>query len=87
MLLDRDRFGGFAPRPVGEPQRETAVLVALSRDSRADVDATLAAALAQGGTDNGKPQDHGFMYGQSVSDPDGNVLEFFWMDPAAAAGG
>ena len=30
-------------------------------------------------------QDHGFMFGRSVEDPDGNVWEIFWMDPAAHA--
>lgn len=27
------------------------------------------------------------MYGRSVEDPDGNVWEILWMDPAAATGG
>ena len=31
-------------------------------------------------------QDHGFMYGISFTDPDGNVWEAIWMDPAAIAG-
>lgn len=86
MIMTRERFAGFAPRPVGDPARETAVLIALTQDSRASVDSFLAAAVAHGGSDNGKPQDYGFMYSQSVSDPDGNVLEVVWMDPAAVAG-
>jgi len=86
MIMTRERFAGFAPRPIGDPSRETAVLIALTRDSRAGVDAFLTAALAHGGSDNAKPQDYGFMYSQSVSDPDGNVLEVVWMDPAATGG-
>jgi predicted lactoylglutathione lyase len=31
-------------------------------------------------------QDHGFMYGRSIEDPDGYVWEIMWMDPAAQAG-
>ena len=46
MLLTRERFAGFAPRPVGEPARETTVLVALSREGRAAVDAATARVLA-----------------------------------------
>lgn len=87
MLLTHPRFAGFSPRPVADTQGTTSVLVALSRDSRADVDAFAAAAIAHGGTDNDKTADHGFMYSRSLSDPDGNVFEVFWMDPAAAQGG
>ena len=85
MLLTRDRFAGFAPRPVGSPDRETTVLVALSRDSREAVDAFMTAGLAAGGTDNDRLQEHGdVMYGRSISDPDGHVLEPIWMDVARA---
>ena len=27
------------------------------------------------------------MYNRDIEDPDGNILEFLYMDPAAAAGG
>ncbi|SFK41596.1 VOC family protein [Geodermatophilus ruber] len=37
-----------------------------------------------GGTPWMPAQDHGFMYGRSFTDPDGNVWEGMWMDPAAA---
>ena len=83
MLLTRDRFAEFTPRPAGDPARDTAVLVALSRPSREAVEQFMAAGLGAGGTDNGKVQDFGFMYGRSISDPDGNVLEPHWMDVAA----
>lgn len=83
MLLRRDYFATFAPRPVGDPARDTSVLVALSRDSREAVEAFMAAGLGAGGTDNGRVQDFGFMYGRSISDPDGHVLEPVWMDVTA----
>ena len=83
MLLTRDRFAGFTPRPAGDPSRDTSVLVALSRDSREEVDAFMTAGLKAGGTDNGKVQDFGFMFARSISDPDGNVLEPMWMDITA----
>lgn len=83
MILTRGKFATFTPRPVGDPSRETSVLVALSRESREAVDAFVAAGLGAGGTDNGTTQDLGFMYGRSISDPDGNVLEPMWMDVAA----
>lgn len=83
MVMTAERFAGFAPRPLADTMATTSALIALSSDSRAEVDAFVAAAVAHGGSDNDRAQDHGFMYGRSVSDPDGNVLETFWMDPAA----
>ena len=47
---------------------------------------TLAQATAAGGRADPNPaQDHGFMFSRSVEDPDGNVWEIMWMDPAALA--
>ena len=80
MVLNREKFAGFAPRPVGDAKVATSVLICLSRNSRAAVDQITEAALRAGGTDNDKVQDYGFMYGRSFSDPDGHVFEVMWMD-------
>jgi hypothetical protein len=29
------------------------------------------------------PEDHGFMYQRSFTDPDGHLFEIIWMDPNA----
>jgi uncharacterized protein len=62
----------------------TRILIALSRDSREEVDAiTEAAATAGGKADVRERQDTGFMYGRTFEDPDGHVFEPMWMDMAA----
>jgi len=86
MILTRARFAGFADRPIGDPATQIAVMVALSYGSRAEVDGFAANALAHGGRDKGKTQELGLMYSRSLSDPDGNVIKAFWMDPATAPG-
>ena len=54
-------------------------------DSRDAVDDVIGKAQgAGGGVDPGPKQDHGFMYGRSVEDPDGHHWEVMWMDVAAA---
>ena len=86
MLLTHDHYRQFTRRPIGDARRESQTLLALSVDSRAAVDATVARAAAAGGRADPNPvQDHGFMFGRSVEDPDGNVWEIMWMDPAALA--
>ena len=81
MLLEHERFAGFAPKPIADPAETTAHLISLSRDSREAVDAITEAAIANGGSDTGKVQEMGdYMYGRSFTDPDGHVFEPAWMD-------
>ena len=83
MLLTRERFADFVPGgTVGDPAAPTAVLNALSVDSREEADEMLSRALAHGGKPWQPANDMGVMYGTSFTDPDGHVWETVWMDPA-----
>ena len=86
MLLTRPKFEDFSAGPVGDPAQATSVINAISAGNREEVDDLLARALASGGKPWQPAQDHGFMYGTSFTDPDGNVWEAMWMDPAVIAG-
>ena len=81
MLLTKDFFKGFTSKPLVDPKAATEALICLSCESRAEVDALVAKALAAGGTAPRPPQDHGFMYGHGFTDLDGHVWEVMWMDP------
>lgn len=86
MLLTHEHYRQFTQRPIGDPRRESQALIALSVESRDAVNATLEKSASAGGRADPNPaQDHGFMFGRSVEDPDGNVWEIMWMDPAALA--
>lgn len=86
MLLTHTHYRQFTQRPIGDARRESQALLALAADSRQAVDATLDRAVSAGGRADPNPaQDHGFMYGRSVEDPDGNVWEIMWVDMAAHA--
>jgi len=86
MLLTHDFYKGFTSKEVADAHKTSGVLLALSCDSKADVDAMVHAATAAGGkADPGPKQDLGFMYGRSFEDPDGHHWEPHWMDPAAPA--
>ena len=86
MILNHAKFAAFATKPLGDPAKTTSVMIALSRDSRAEVDAITEAALKAGGIEPKPAADLGFMYNRTFHDPDGNVFEPMWMDPAAIAG-
>ncbi len=89
MLLTHDFYTGFTSKPIADAHRSSAVILALSADSPAAVDAMVEAAAAAGGTaDPGPRQDMGgLMYGRSFEDPDGHHWEPMWMDAKAAEQG
>ncbi len=86
MLLVRDRFADFTTKQVCDTVTHTEALLALTCESREEVDELVNLALAHGGQPAMDATDHGFMYGWSFYDPDGHHWEVFWMDPAAVGG-
>jgi predicted lactoylglutathione lyase len=84
MLLTHGFFAGFTSKPIADAHASSEVLIALSRDSREDVDSiTEAAARGGGRADIRERQDMGFMYGRAFEDPDGHIFEPMWMDVEA----
>jgi uncharacterized protein len=87
QLLSRDYYSTFTSKPIADAHKTSAMLIALSRDSREEVDAIIKAAASAGGkADIREPQDLGFMYLRTFEDPDGNTFEPVWMNPEAMAG-
>jgi predicted lactoylglutathione lyase len=82
MLLTEAKFKSFTPKEICDATKSTEVLICLSAESRADVDALVAKAVAAGGSTYKEPQDYGFMYGHGFQDLDGHIWEIMWMDPA-----
>ncbi|ARQ68041.1 VOC family protein [Streptomyces marincola] len=84
MLLVEPFFKTFTEKRIVDAHTEGEVILALSADSREQVDELVDRALAAGGSPTGETQDHGFMYGRAFLDPDGHHWELTWMDMAAA---
>ena len=87
MILVREYFQTFTDLPIGDPAVNPSVSTAIFLDSREDVDKTIADGIAAGGSEARPASDYGFMYQRQLNDPDGNLLEFGWMDPVAAEQG
>ena len=87
MLTTRDFLQTFTELPLGDPAKTPTTATAIFLDSREAVDTAVANGLAAGGTEAQAPSDYGFMYQRQLTDPDGNILEFGWMDPVAAQQG
>lgn len=87
MVLTRQYLQTFTTKEVIDPATHAQTSIAFTRDSREDVDSTMAAGLAAGGSEPREAQDYGFMYSRDLEDPDGNILGFLYMAPEAAAKG
>lgn len=87
MLLVEEKFTELSSRAVLDTAGGSEVLIALSYDSRDEVDDLCDRALAAGGSESHPAQDHGFMYQRSFQDPDGHVWEIFHMDMSAVPEG
>lgn len=83
MLLVAERFQEFTKRQLCDSSTHTEAIVALSADSRAEVDDLVHRALGAGGKPANDPMDLGCMYGWSFYDPDGHLWEVLHMDADA----
>ncbi|GAB2586777.1 VOC family protein [Streptomyces capparidis] len=83
MLLTQPFFASFTSKEVVDATKATETIIALSADSREQVDELADKALAAGGRPSGDPMDQGPMYGRSFQDPDGHIWEIVFMDMSA----
>ena len=82
MLLVESYFATSTGKPVADARAVTETLLAISVDSRAEVDDLVAKALARGASEYTEPKDYGFMYQRGIADLDGHQWEVFYMDEA-----
>ena len=84
MLLTHDKYKQFTSKEIADTHKTSAVLLAISEDSREGVDATLGKALKAGAKEPRDKQDYGWMYYRAFEDLDGHTWEVMWMDVEAA---
>ncbi|MDZ4761313.1 MAG: VOC family protein [Alphaproteobacteria bacterium] len=82
MLLTQAKFSEFTTKTIADTATTAEALIALSTDSREEVDRITEAAIAAGGLEPYPAKDHGFMLQRAFTDPDGHNWEVFHMDPS-----
>lgn len=80
MLGVESLFATLTKKPIIDARIGTEALLAISVDSREEVDALVAKAIAAGGSAPGEAQDHGFMYDHGFEDLDHHQWGVFWMN-------
>lgn|SRR3989338_8317729 len=80
MLLIEKFFKTFTKKSISDAKKTTEVLLAISVESREKVDEIMGKGIKAGGKEAREAQDHGWMYGRALEDPDGHIWEIFFMD-------
>ncbi len=83
MLLVEKFFKTFTKREICDTTKDTEVIIALSTESRENVDQRINKVIEAGGKESREPQDHGWMYGRSFEDINGYLWEVIYMDKNA----
>jgi hypothetical protein len=83
MLLVEKFFKTFIKKEIADATKSAEVIIALSSDSREQVDSLVNKAIQAGATTPTDKQDQGFMYSWGFQDLDGHLWETVYMDPNA----
>jgi predicted lactoylglutathione lyase len=87
MLLTEPYYKTFTDKQIADTSRTQETQLALSADSREEVDEMLRKALAAGANEPKPAQDmEGFMYSRGFDDLDGHHWDYVWMNPSAVQG-
>ncbi len=86
MLATQATFAEFSPKPSCDMSKAAEVLIAITCESRAQVDDLVAKAEANGGAVHERSVDYGFMYHGSFADPDGHLWALNYMSGGAGEG-
>jgi uncharacterized protein len=83
MLLVEKFFKSFTKKEICDAMKDAEVILALSAESRENVDQMINRVIKAGGRESREPQDHGWMYGRGFQDIDGHLWEVIYMDLSA----
>lgn len=86
MLLVEEFFQTFTNKEISDASKNAEVIIALSANSKEEVNELVNKALAAGGNPYNEPVDHGFMYTWSFQDIDNHLWEIMFMDESAGSG-
>lgn len=80
MLLVEKFFKTFIKKEICDASKFAESIIALTADSKSEVDEMMNKVLKAGGIEYREPEDLGFMYGRSFQDLDGHLWELGYMD-------
>ncbi len=82
MLLTEPKMKEFTKKDLVDAHKATEVLIALSCESKDEVNSLVDKAVAAGAEEPHEAKDYGFMYTRTFEDLDGHIWEILWMEPS-----
>jgi len=83
MLLVEEFFKTFTKKEICNTSKNIEAIIALSAESRENVDEMINKAIEAGGIEPRKPQDHGWMYDRAFEGIDGHLWEITYMNESS----
>ncbi|MBL7671830.1 MAG: hypothetical protein JNM39_15185 [Bdellovibrionaceae bacterium] len=84
MLMTHAKWKEFTRRIIPDAKKTAQFGLSITKENKNEVDTMLENGTKGGGRSDPNPvEDHGFIYGRSIEDPDWHILEFKWMDMQA----
>ena len=83
MLLVEEFFKTFTKKEICNTSKNIEAIIALSAESRENVDEMINKAIEAGGIEPRKPRDHGWMYDRAFEDIDGHLWEITYMNKSS----
>ena len=78
MLVTKPKFQEYAKKEIVDSTKMMESVIALSLDSKVEVDEVFQKAIKAGGREALGTKDYGFMYMRTFEDLDGHIWELFW---------
>ncbi len=87
VLITHEKWKEFTTRIIPDAKKSAQFGLIVTKESKIAVDSMVEEGARAGGKIDPNPvEDHGFMYGRSIEDPDGHIWEAKWMDMEQALG-
>lgn len=80
MIMTKEKFEGFATKPIADTKSQLCALYSLSVSSIDEMNSMVSNGLNAGGTEPAEMKDYGFMQQRTLEDFDGHTWEIFFMD-------
>ncbi|WDF64190.1 VOC family protein [Flavobacterium sp. KACC 22763] len=80
MILVEEFYQTFTKKQICDSTTTSEAIIAISVDTREQVDEMMEKAIKSGGTDYNQTNDYGWMYQRTFLDVDGHHWEVFFMD-------
>ncbi len=84
MLITHNKWKEFTTRVIPDAKNTAQFGLTITKESKVAVDQMVISGAKAGGQSDPNPvEEFDFMYGRSLEDPDGHIIEAKWMDMSA----